>query len=62
MVDCTECGVSILRKNISRHMSSKHTESSPSVCQYCKKIFKTHWSLQEHERKQHGVLQSQKYA
>ena len=43
-----------------RHISVKHTNTEPSVCSICMKQFKTKWSLKEHERKAHDILQSQK--
>jgi len=60
MVQCLQCGIAIRRKNIHRHIAVKHTETEPSVCTACNRTFKTKWSLKEHERRAHGILQSQK--
>ena len=60
MVQCLYCGVAIRKKNIHRHIAVKHTQSQPSVCSLCNRTFKSKWSLKEHERTAHGILQSQK--
>ena len=46
------------RKNLSRHITVKHTDLEPSQCCHCQKLFKSDWSLKEHERVQHGIFQS----
>ena len=60
MVQCLHCGVAIRKKNIHRHIAAKHTQTEPSVCTVCNRTFKSKWSLKEHERTAHGILQSQK--
>ena len=60
MVQCLYCGVAIRKKNIHRHIAVKHTENEPSACSLCNRTLKSKWSLKEHERRVHGILQSQK--
>lgn len=60
LVQCPECNTSMLKKNFHRHFSAKHSATIPSVCSLCDKSFKTEWSLKEHERTFHGILQTHK--
>ena len=50
----------MMRRNLNRHITVKHTNVEPSVCDICQRHFKAKWSLKEHERMAHGILQSQK--
>eukprot|EP00092_Neocalanus_flemingeri_P001417 GFUD01001513.1.p1 GENE.GFUD01001513.1~~GFUD01001513.1.p1 ORF type:complete len:332 (+),score=74.33 GFUD01001513.1:302-1297(+) len=59
-VQCPHCAKTMMKRNLHRHITVKHTSIEPSVCNICQKHFKTKWSLKEHERKAHGILQSQK--
>ncbi len=60
MVSCPYCPKVMYRRNLSRHVTVKHTTLQPSLCTICHKTMKSEWSLKEHERKSHGILQSQK--
>lgn len=57
-VPCPYCSKTMTRKNLSRHITVKHTDLEPSQCCHCQKLFKSDWSLKEHERVQHGIFQS----
>jgi hypothetical protein len=50
------------RKNLARHVAVKHTNAKPVQCTLCDKTMKNGWSLKEHERKYHGIFQSDKIA
>ena len=58
VVPCPYCKKTMTRKNLSRHITVKHTELEPSICCHCQKVFKSDWSLKEHERVQHGIARS----
>ena len=60
LVECPECRSSMLKKNFNRHFAAKHSATIPSTCSLCDKSFKTEWSLKEHERTYHGILQAHK--
>ncbi|XP_023329058.1 protein tramtrack, beta isoform isoform X2 [Eurytemora carolleeae] len=59
-IDCPVCAKPMYKKNLARHITVKHTNQTPSTCSLCSKSMKNDWSLKEHERKFHGILQSHK--
>jgi len=56
---CPYCDKQMMRRNLQRHILVKHTHLQPSICQICQKTFKSDYSMKEHLRKSHGVLQTQ---
>jgi len=59
-VSCPVCMKLMYRKNLARHVAVKHTNAEPVQCSLCEKMMKNGWSLKEHERKYHGIFQSDK--